>query len=510
MRFKSEKGFSRLSVRRVLSAAALSCVLGGSAFAQTPSPTPTATAVPTTFLIPPAPYVWERELGSVYIARLTSASHGINTAQSYRSWEISTTSAAAGSDLTEMFYFDVRIDDAIAASAGNRLVLVIETDVLSGTPTHKFVPIASVGVDGAPCASSTSCLYTYRSPAVSQVDGTASLGGLAAEFGNGPKTLRVGFFFGDICAQLGVGGVRPNGCDETTATSVVTPVAGTPAQFTLNFRIKQVPSGALVGTSESAALTAATTVKELKAVITVQADGPTVACTLEDIYFPGDTVIQVDTSKVVGARATSGAPIHKVVVTAEELAGNPSGTVPPSTDDDVIAYIAPTGVNPAGPFVNTTDGSDHQYAVQFNVMDEAGVMPLPLVGATSCLLGTGGIGVQTSEIQSFLGSSACFIATASFQSEHHPEVEELRKFRDQVLAHSRLGRRFIALYYDLSPRAASIVDAHPALRLPALFLLAPIEFMAALLLRPIFGLAWLMGWSGLGGLLYVRSRRWAR
>jgi hypothetical protein len=106
-----------------------------------------------------------------------------------------------------------------------------------------------------------------------------------------------------------------------------------------------------------------------------------------------------------------------------------------------------------------------------------------------------------------LGSSACFIATASFQSEHHPVVEELRAFRDRVLARSRIGRELIRLYYELSPRAAAVVDAHPALRLPALFILSPVEFLVALLLRPWLALIWILGWGGLGIFLYQGRRK---
>lgn len=507
MRFKSENGFSSLCV---LSAAWIAGALSTPALAQVTAPT--GVVVHTTFLHPPAPYTWIRETGAVHLARLDSTSHGINTEapsldpnRNYRSWEITTTSAAAGGDLSEMIYFDVQVTDAVTAGANNRLVLTVESEIRSGSPVHAFVPIYTVGE--TPCLSNASCLYEYRAPSVDQVTGAVTSGvAFAADFGNAPKSIRVGFFLADICAYLGVSGVQPMGCLESAPSSVIVPNGSTTAQFTLHFRVRQVPLTfpAPATKSISAVLKEGSVSKELKAVVTVQAAGPSVACTTAESYFPGDTQILVDTTKIVGTAQSGGAPIKNIVVTAKKLPDSPSQTIPPAKDDDVVGYIAPSGSNPVGGFENTTDGTDNQYVVQYNVMDEAGVMPLPDSG---CILGSSGQGVQTSAIQSFLGSSACFIATASFRSEHHPVVEELRAFRDRVLARSRIGREFIRFYYDLSPRAAAVVDAHPALRLPALFILAPVEFLAALLLRPWLALIWILGWGGLGVFLYHGRRK---
>lgn len=49
-------------------------------------------------------------------------------------------------------------------------------------------------------------------------------------------------------------------------------------------------------------------------------------------------------------------------------------------------------------------------------------------------------------------AEGCFIATAVYGSYDCPPVWTLRRFRDMYLRRSRLGRRFIALYYALSPR----------------------------------------------------------
>lgn len=50
---------------------------------------------------------------------------------------------------------------------------------------------------------------------------------------------------------------------------------------------------------------------------------------------------------------------------------------------------------------------------------------------------------------------ACYIATAVYGSYEAPEVMVLRKFRDEVLTQSFLGRIFIKTYYALSPPFAN-------------------------------------------------------
>jgi hypothetical protein len=48
-------------------------------------------------------------------------------------------------------------------------------------------------------------------------------------------------------------------------------------------------------------------------------------------------------------------------------------------------------------------------------------------------------------------SEGCYIATMAYGDYEHPQVLELRKFRDRILKHSFLGRIFIILYYRISP-----------------------------------------------------------
>ena len=47
--------------------------------------------------------------------------------------------------------------------------------------------------------------------------------------------------------------------------------------------------------------------------------------------------------------------------------------------------------------------------------------------------------------------SGCYIATCVYSSYHHKNVMMLRKYRDDVLNESLIGRMFIKVYYFISP-----------------------------------------------------------
>ena len=61
-------------------------------------------------------------------------------------------------------------------------------------------------------------------------------------------------------------------------------------------------------------------------------------------------------------------------------------------------------------------------------------------------------------------SGWCFIATAVYQQNDAEPVLVLRRFRDDVLIKSVVGRGFINLYYKLSPQIAEILVRHNHLR----------------------------------------------
>lgn len=57
-------------------------------------------------------------------------------------------------------------------------------------------------------------------------------------------------------------------------------------------------------------------------------------------------------------------------------------------------------------------------------------------------------------------SGGCYIATMAYGDYDHPQVLELRKFRDDVLAQSFFGRMFIKIYYATSPHLVKILKGH--------------------------------------------------
>ncbi len=88
------------------------------------------------------------------------------------------------------------------------------------------------------------------------------------------------------------------------------------------------------------------------------------------------------------------------------------------------------------------------------------------------------------------GDGFCFVATATWNHPDAPEVLVLRKWRDQYLANTMLGQRFIDFYYRNSPQLAAWVAESPTRRKVSRILLSPIvELVNAWMHLPwIFGL----------------------
>jgi tetratricopeptide (TPR) repeat protein len=63
-----------------------------------------------------------------------------------------------------------------------------------------------------------------------------------------------------------------------------------------------------------------------------------------------------------------------------------------------------------------------------------------------------------------IDTGGCFVATAVYGNYEHPDVRQLRRFRDETLRHAAWGRAFIVWYYRCGPGLAERLAGHRTLR----------------------------------------------
>lgn len=71
---------------------------------------------------------------------------------------------------------------------------------------------------------------------------------------------------------------------------------------------------------------------------------------------------------------------------------------------------------------------------------------------------------RVSKSSPLAGKGRCFIATAAMGGENAPEVQVLRRLRDEVLQRHAGGRAFVTAYYRLSPPIAERIAKSPLAR----------------------------------------------
>lgn len=119
----------------------------------------------------------------------------------------------------------------------------------------------------------------------------------------------------------------------------------------------------------------------------------------------------------------------------------PSGAVPhdPTADHDpIVDPVRPGGT--AG-----TGGTGGKPTVPTQPVDEADHPPAHDEDAAG-------------------GSGSCFVATAAYGDVMHPDVVDLRAFRDRVLIQTPAGRAFIAFYWRHGPALADAIRNKPRVR----------------------------------------------
>ena len=72
----------------------------------------------------------------------------------------------------------------------------------------------------------------------------------------------------------------------------------------------------------------------------------------------------------------------------------------------------------------------------------------------------------------------CFIATAVYGDADVPEVQLLRKFRDQFLLPSLLGRLFVSAYYFISPKMITLLRGNKAKKVVKFLVIKPAIWIA--------------------------------
>ncbi len=95
---------------------------------------------------------------------------------------------------------------------------------------------------------------------------------------------------------------------------------------------------------------------------------------------------------------------------------------------------------------------------------------------------------EAADVIGILSDKNCFIATAAFGSSLNRHVQRFREFRNQFMATSEWGKKFIDLYYEYGPEAAASIKKNETLRSMARGMLWPLLGFVEISLH--YGLAW--------------------
>ncbi|PAX53034.1 CFI-box-CTERM domain-containing protein [Brunnivagina elsteri] len=66
--------------------------------------------------------------------------------------------------------------------------------------------------------------------------------------------------------------------------------------------------------------------------------------------------------------------------------------------------------------------------------------------------------------ESSTSDSSCFIATAAYSTNQHPDLDTFRQFRDDKLLTNIFGKAFVKGYYKFSPELAEYISSKPAFK----------------------------------------------
>lgn len=309
------------------------------------------------------------------------------------------------------------------------------------------------------------------------------------------STIRIGIYPKDICTNYelysnnnSAAGSYASGCD-TTYHTVSNPGSG---YYKTMLLTAYVDLGN--GTTDTMSFS-------LRFYFDAATTAYSCAVTPASIYFPGDSMLILDTSNFSTVSSSYAAPMAAVLGVANRMPTAVTlGSTYASSNSIVNILGIGSGVQMVG-FENA-DIAGASYNVGFMPRDSTGIVYVDAVSSTFCSMSN----VQTAGIEGFLKKSKCFIATGAFRSIDAAPVAMLRNFRDKLLSQSELGRAFIDWYYDWSPKAALWLMEHPAFRYPVLLALIPVQVVAWSALNPLWALAALGAYAGLLFALFVCMR----
>jgi hypothetical protein len=144
-------------------------------------------------------------------------------------------------------------------------------------------------------------------------------------------------------------------------------------------------------------------------------------------------------------------------------------------DDECTGPIQISGTNALANDVIDGLPNNEERFFRASVVDNAGNIGLYLDSdSTFCPAGTTNChSVIPEEVIGLFSETNCFVATAAFGSPLEKNVKTLRRFRDQVLQKTWLGRLFVRSYYKLSPPFARWIAQSSYRRSTARMILAP-------------------------------------
>jgi len=469
-----------------------------------------------------------------YPASLYTAAGGTAPTQNgfiapgFTAFDLTTGIYAKNQATNNMVLLDITSTTKFTPTTGQGVYLYLSiTPNAQSTPVP--IPIAAAGLSGGVppnCAGGGNSLCA--NPA-GFFDGTPGNGSqplyMMVNYTSG-QTIRVGVYPLDICYYpdlIYANNVSPSGtafgqgCAYNAPNySVINPGAGGDVTSALNLTANIYLANTTATLSQSAPstwvypLASGGTNDTGNFTLSFSQQAPTLSCnSLQNAYFPSDGGIIVSPGAVQGVPVGGGGPVVSTVVTAKR-GGTADSTSAAYKNNDVYATIPYNSNGVALGFNNLTSATDisNNYDVLFSVQDQAGWVANFQPSATPGLSGTAGNceipNVQTSKILTFLSTSKCFIATGAFRSDSAVPVLLLRDFRDRVLLHTSLGKAFVNLYYQNSPKYGEWLWYHPEYRYPVIALLSPLILLAWLILNP---LALLTVVSGVIALISIRKYR---